>query len=76
MHMNYRDIERRLQCLEVQTGGGEGGAAYELWIDDDPGWVLGPNGARLTQEEFARYTEHVKTIHFCYDDGDQRYADS
>jgi hypothetical protein len=54
-------------CLEAQRGEDDG-AAYELWVDDlEDGCVLGPNGARLTREEFERYTEHVKTIHIQYD---------
>jgi hypothetical protein len=50
--MRYSDLERRLQRLEAQRGEDDG-SAFELWVDDGDGWLLGPNGERMLADEVA-----------------------
>ncbi len=47
-----RTRRSRLLRLEQRHRPQPGG--FELWLDDDDGWLLGPNGERITQEEFER----------------------
>ena len=55
----YRAIEQRLIRLEQQSRS-NGAGGYELWLDDDDGWLLGPTGERITQAEFdARYPDPI-----------------
>ena len=46
-----RDLERRLQHLEIANAGS---SALEIWVAEDDGSLCGPRGERITREAFYR----------------------